>query len=70
MYTISEASKILKTNKNCIYDLVRHGHLKVIKYGSLKVPAKEIERFIEKYIGYDLSNPSNPKKIEQEVSDV
>lgn len=63
LYTVAEAAKTLKVNKNSIYDLIRCGYLKVIKFRVTKIPSKEIEAFIDKYTGYDLSDLSNPTEI-------
>lgn len=56
LLNVSEVSKILKVNKNKVYELVRTGHLKALKIGSLKVSSEEVERFIRENTGKDLSN--------------
>ncbi|WP_238902696.1 MULTISPECIES: helix-turn-helix domain-containing protein [unclassified Clostridium] len=53
--TVEETSKILKTNTNTIYKLIREGRLKALKLGRLKVPIFEIERFLHDNLGEDLS---------------
>ncbi len=63
LYTVTEAAGLLKVNKNAVYDLVKHGYLKTIKYGVVKIPSKEIDNFIEKWTGFDLSDLDNPKLI-------
>lgn len=66
LYTVKEVAAILKVNKNAIYDLIRKGHLKALKLGSLKVTYFELERFLEKYNGKDMSDLDNIKELEFE----
>lgn len=53
--TVDETSKILKTNTNTVYKLIREGRLQALKLGRLKVPLFEIERFLHDNLGEDLS---------------
>lgn len=62
LYTIKEVAKIFKTNVSYIHRLRKVGLLKCLKLGSYKVSHKTIEQFLQKYEGYDLSNPSNIKE--------
>lgn len=55
LYTVEETSKILKTNSNTVYKLIREEKLKALKLGRLKVPLFEIERFLYDNLGEDLS---------------
>lgn len=64
LYTVTEVSKLLKVNKNAVYDLIRNGYIKTLKYGVVKIPSTEVENFINKWTGYDLSDLKNPKQIE------
>ncbi len=59
LYTIDQTAKILKVNRNMVYDLINKGHLRAIKLGRKKIPAFEIERFLHEYIGKDMSDLSN-----------
>ena len=68
LYTVSEAAQLLKVNKNSIYELINKKYLRILKYGVIKIPAKEIENFVNKYTGYDLSDLNNPQKINEEVN--
>lgn len=69
LFTVSETAKILKTNRNFIYDLFKHGLLQPLKIGSLKVRKKEILRFMEQYQGKDISDLDNIKELNlKEVS--
>lgn len=64
LYTVSETSKILKTNVHTVYSLVDQGLLPAIKLGRLKIRDEAIEEFLKKYEGMDLSNLSDIKEIE------
>lgn len=63
LYTVAEVSKLLKVNKNAVYELIRNGYIKTLKYGVVKIPSNEVDMFINKWTGYDLSDLKNPKKI-------
>lgn len=53
--TVGETSKILKTNTNTVYKLIREGKLRALKLGRLKIPMFEIDRFLHDNLGEDLS---------------
>lgn len=59
LLTIKEVSKILKVNVNLVYEIIKTGHLKALKLGSLKVTSFELERFIREASGKDFSNLDN-----------
>lgn len=63
LLTTSEVSRLLKCNKNFVGDLIKAGLLPYLQLGSRKVRRKSLEDFLEKYEGWDLSDPYNPKKI-------
>lgn len=48
LMSIKEVSRVLKVNKNKVYNLIEENELKAIKLGSLKVSNIELERFILK----------------------
>ncbi|AMN31736.1 helix-turn-helix domain-containing protein [Clostridium perfringens] len=56
VYSVEEATKILKTNKNTVYALINKKMLGALKLKSLKVPEYAIEEFFRKYQFMDLSN--------------
>lgn len=64
LYTVSEASKLLKTNVHTVYSLIDHGLLPAIKLGRLKIRDEAIEEFLKQYEGMDLSNLSDIREIE------
>ena len=47
IYTISEVSKLLKVNRNFVYELIKSGRLKAIKIGSLKVRKKDLHEYLD-----------------------
>lgn len=49
LYTVKEASKVLKVNTDSVYDLVRKGQLPALRLGVMKIRGSDLERFIEKY---------------------
>ena len=59
LYSIKEVSQILRVTPRYAYDLVYRGLLPAIKLGSLKVRPEDIDAFLDKYNGYDLSNPAD-----------
>lgn len=46
IYTVSEVSKILKVNKNFVYEMIKQGRLKAVKIGSIKIKEKDLENFV------------------------
>lgn len=64
IYTVKEVSKILKVNVHKVYDLIKSGLLPALKLGSLKVREETLNEFIAKYDGYDLTDFSNPVKLD------
>lgn len=65
IYTVLEVAKILKVNKNTVYDLIDNNILKCMKLGSKKITAKSLNEFLEKYDGYDLSDLTDIKLLYQ-----
>jgi excisionase family DNA binding protein len=63
LYTVKEVAAILKVNKNAVYDLIRKGHLKALKLGSLKVTYFELVRFLKEYNGKDMSDLDNIRDL-------
>ena len=46
VYTITEVSKLLKVNRNFVYDEIKKGELKAIKIVSLKVRKTDLEEYL------------------------
>ena len=65
IFTVAEVAKILKINRNFVYDLINNGLLKSIKLGRTKVTRTSLNDFLAKYDGMDfadLSQVQNYKK--------
>ena len=65
LYTVPEVAAILKTNVNYVYKLQKAGLLKFMQIGRLKCRKSTLEAFLEKYDGFDISNPFNIQPIEE-----
>lgn len=63
LYTVKEVSKILKSNQNYVYSLIKKGYLPALNLGSLKVRKVSLMQFLEKYDKKDLSNLNNIKDL-------
>lgn len=63
LYTVKETSKILKTNTDYVYSLIRKGYLRCLKLGSYKIRKSTLEEFLEKYEDFDLSDLDNVKEL-------
>lgn len=59
LHTVTEVSKVLGVNPNAVYDLIKHGHIKALKLGSLKVSTFELEDFMRRSAGLDFSDLNN-----------
>lgn len=64
LYTVQEVASILKTNQDYVYELKKAGLLKFMKIGRWKCRKATLEEFLQKYDGYDISDPENIKKVE------
>lgn len=57
LYTVPEVAKILRCNTKRVYDLNKAGLLPFLKLGQLKCRREALIAFLEKYEGYDVSDP-------------
>ena len=48
LYTVTEVAKILKVNRNKVYEYIENQELKATKIGSLKIKEEWLEEFIDK----------------------
>ena len=46
LYTVSEVAKLLKVNRNFVYDIIKKGELKAIRVGSIKIKRDDLEAYI------------------------
>ena len=59
LYTVSEVAKLIKTNTNYVYELIKKGFLPALKLGSYKVRRAALLEFLEKHEGKDLTDLNN-----------
>ena len=64
LFTVKETAKLLKTNTNYVYSLIRKNYLKCLKLGSIKVRKTELTRFIDWAEGKDLTNLDDIKELD------
>lgn len=46
LYTVSEVAKLLKVNRNFVYDIIKKGELRAIRVGSIKIRRDDLEAYI------------------------
>ena len=46
LYTVSEASKMLKVNRNYVYKLIKNGELEAVKIGSIKIKKDVLTKYV------------------------
>ena len=69
LYTVPEVAAILKTNVDQVYKMQKSGILRFLKIGRLKCRKSTLEEFLQKYEGYDISDPFNIQRLEGENSE-
>lgn len=60
---VAEIARRLKCNRNTVYDLIRSGQLVGLKLGRLKVSTMELDNFLNRNAGMDLTDPLNVKSL-------
>lgn len=63
LYEVAEVAKILKCNKNMVYALIKSGQLQGLKLGRMKVSTFELDSFMQRNAGKDISDPFNVKDL-------
>lgn len=63
LFTVPEVASVLKTNVDYVYKLQKAGLIRFMKIGRLKCRKSTLEEFLEKYDGYDLSDPFNVQEL-------
>ena len=66
LYTVSETAKLLKTNTNYVYELIKKGFLPALKLGSFKIRKSALIKFVEENEGFDLTDLKNVKVLKKE----
>jgi len=69
LFTVKEASQLLKTDEPTIRNLISKGFLKGLKLGRLKVRKAEIERFLSWAEGKDLSDLDDIKDLDYVIQE-
>ena len=64
VYTVPEVAEILGRSTDYVYKLRDAGILRFIKIGRWKCRQSTLEAFLEKYDGYDISDPYHIKELE------
>lgn len=67
LYTQKEVAEILKTNRSFVAKLRTSGKLKFLKIGEYKCRRETLIAFLERWEGYDITDPNNIRPLE--VSD-
>lgn len=67
LYEVAEVAKILKCNRNTVYTLIKSGQLQGLKLGRMKVSTFELDNFMTRNTGMDLTDPYQVKKIAKEA---
>lgn len=62
---VAEVAKRLKCNKNKVYELIKSGMLQGLKLGRMKVSTIELDNFLVRNSGKDLTDPFNVKELER-----
>lgn len=65
LLTVPEVAAILKTNVDYVYKLQKKGMLKFLKIGRLKCRKSTLEAFLERFEGYDITDPDAVKELEE-----
>ncbi|MFC9540829.1 helix-turn-helix domain-containing protein [Lysinibacillus sp. NPDC056959] len=60
---VAEVAKRLKCNRNKVYDLIKSGQLLGLKLGRMKVSTIELDDFLVRNAGKDLTDPFNVKNL-------
>ena len=47
LLSVSEVAKLLKVNRNFVYNLIKNGELEAARIGSIKVKKEALNRYIE-----------------------
>ncbi|AHN22026.1 helix-turn-helix domain-containing protein [Lysinibacillus varians] len=63
---VAEVAKRLKCNRNKVYELIKSGQLLGLKLGRMKVSTIELENFMIRNAGKDLTDPFNVKDLKGE----
>jgi len=60
---VAEVARRLKCNKNKVYELIKSGQLQGLKLGRMKVSTIELDNFLMRNAGKDLTDPYDVKPL-------
>lgn len=64
LLTVKEVSEVLKTNVTYVHKLRKAGLLPFLKIGCYKCRSEALSDFLARYEGYDLTDPSEIRRME------
>ncbi len=64
LYTVPEVARIIGRNNNETGELLNSGLLPYLKLGHRKVRRTALLAFLEKYEGWDITDPYKPRKLD------
>lgn len=64
LLTVPEVAEILRCNQSRVHALRKAWLLEFLKLGQYKCRMATLEKFLEDYDGYDVSDPENVVKLE------
>lgn len=68
LYTVPETAKLIKSNADYVYKLIRAGQLPVLKLGNYKIRRSALLEFLEKNEGKDLTDPFEVRELSIEAN--
>ena len=63
LYTVPEAASLLKIKPEDLHKIIGLGLIKVLKLGRIKIRKVALDDFLERYEGFDLTNPNDIRPI-------
>lgn len=63
LYTVPQVAELIHTNQNYVGALINSGILPYLKMGHRKIRKSALDNFLEKWEGWDLTDPYNPVKV-------
>ncbi|KYG88828.1 transcriptional regulator [[Bacillus] sp. KCTC 13219] len=64
---VKDVAQRLKCNRNKVYELIKSGALQGLKLGRMKVSTIELDNFMNRNAGKDLTDPYNITALEKEA---
>lgn len=64
LYTVKEVAGILRCNVNTVHEFRKAGLIPFMKIGHFKCRKEALEEFLQKYEGYDVTDPWDIKPLQ------